>query len=605
MNALLGFLVEHGLVLVIGTTAVLALGVVVMTCQRSPVHRQRVGELTVAAWLVWVVLTCVPLPRMSFDVPYSSASTTSIETPAERIDAATIALPEELIAATVPVDAQRQPAIPVAGVIESDSFAFAPLSSHVASRSTALDWPRVIAGAYVAGVALTACWICLGHVLLRRLMRGAREPEPWLAVMFEQLTPPTGVRLLVSERLSRPMSCGILRPVIVLPSECVERGREGQLRQVLRHELAHVAQRDAVGHALFNLVLPLLYCHPLYWLVRRGTFLARELVADDRAVAGEGDKALYVRELIALAARRLGAGPASARLNVMGIFESTTHFYRRMHMLLQRQAPLATRCSKWWRFTAATAASLVIAGSSLFVGVDRAHAQNFEPRDEDVARLRDERDQLRRQVDELKTMVKEMSQVVEALRKQSADSSAAVKQLTEDQKLAQTTFRDKLTTASETLSRGSDAAAASSVEQRTRLQRQQAADEWAARLQPQTGRREAEAVSHRVQLDLIALANACIEADGNLKLKQVELERINRLVNDKAGSEIELHRAQVELEIAQRKARLFRAMAEAALRGAEAEYQNAKRQVEQGLMPTSAVQEAESKLLVLKLIVSN
>jgi hypothetical protein len=608
MNALVGFVVEHGVVLLTGTTVILALGAVVMTCQRSPVHRQRVGELTVAAWLAWLVLTCVPLPRVSLDAAPTQIPGTETEAPtvvSEPIGVAEPAPPSELLTRPVLEEQLSQPerSVSVAGVIESGSLTVAPLAIDVAPRTARFEWPRVIGGAYVAGVVVATLWIVLGHILLRRLIGSAQEPEEWLAQIVGQLCPLRNARLLVSERVSRPMSCGIFRPVVVLPSECVERGLEGQLVQVLRHELAHVAQRDAVGHALFNLVLPLLYFHPLYWLVRRGTFLARELVADDRAAADAGSKESYVRELIALAARRLGAGPASGRLNVIGIFESTTHFYRRMHMLLQRQTPLATGCSKWWGFTAATTASLILAASSLFVGVDRAHAQANDARDEEVARLRSERDELRREVEQLRGLVKEMNQVLDGMRKEAANSSSALARLMEDQKLAQMKRDQRAAAEGEMLSRGADAAGAA-VDQGTRLPRHQAEEQ--AALQPsQHPRHGTEMVSHKVQLDLIALANACIEAEGNRKLQRVEFDRIKKLGGENIVSQSELLRAEVGLEMAERKARLFRAMAEASLRGAEAELKHVKDLAAKGFMSTGDVQQAESKLLVLKLIVSN
>src|SRR4051794_10481037 len=52
-------------VLLCGSTAVLALGCVALAMQRSPIHRQRVGEITIAAVIAWLLLTLLPLPRWS------------------------------------------------------------------------------------------------------------------------------------------------------------------------------------------------------------------------------------------------------------------------------------------------------------------------------------------------------------------------------------------------------------------------------------------------------------------------------------------------------------------------------------------------------------
>ena len=82
--------------------------------------------------------------------------------------------------------------------------------------------------------------------------------------------------------------------------------RATALRCVLRHELTHVARRDALGQLLFNLAFPLFYFHPLYWWLRSRVHLAAELIADDRAVDGEA-KPCYVQALIDLARRRAAA----------------------------------------------------------------------------------------------------------------------------------------------------------------------------------------------------------------------------------------------------------------------------------------------------------
>jgi len=75
MSNLTAFLVEHGSLLLTGATLLMVIGALCMACQRSPASRQRTGELTVLAVLVWTVLACLPLPRFALDDVWPNAMT--------------------------------------------------------------------------------------------------------------------------------------------------------------------------------------------------------------------------------------------------------------------------------------------------------------------------------------------------------------------------------------------------------------------------------------------------------------------------------------------------------------------------------------------------
>jgi protein involved in polysaccharide export with SLBB domain len=166
--------------------------------------------------------------------------------------------------------------------------------------------------------------------------------------------------------------------VILLPASLLRDDRGTQLRQVLLHELGHVHQRDGWGSLLFCVTLPVLYFHPLYWWLRRGAELARELVADDWAARADGKEA-YVTELVALARTRVAGsiGPVGA----VGILQVRSHFYRRMRMLLQRHRPLATRCSTPCRAAMGVLAVALVIGMASVLGVGPARAQSATPAD--------------------------------------------------------------------------------------------------------------------------------------------------------------------------------------------------------------------------------
>src|SRR5207248_1171767 len=100
--------------------------------------------------------------------------------------------------------------------------------------------------AYLAGAALLLGRWLFGHVVLWRLLRNAEPAPQAVERLFRKVASGRArPRLLVSQRLRVPMSCGLLRPAVVVPSALCEPDAEQALRWVFAHELTHLERRDA------------------------------------------------------------------------------------------------------------------------------------------------------------------------------------------------------------------------------------------------------------------------------------------------------------------------------------------------------------------------
>ena len=91
------------------------------------------------------------------------------------------------------------------------------------------DWARAAVDAYILIAGLLLLRFGLGLALSARLARRSQQTD--LAGIRE------------SDRISSPVTLGILRPVIVLPPDWRERDSE-RLDAVLAHEHSHIARRD-------------------------------------------------------------------------------------------------------------------------------------------------------------------------------------------------------------------------------------------------------------------------------------------------------------------------------------------------------------------------
>jgi hypothetical protein len=63
MTHLIDATLSNGPALLAGVTLLLTFGCLAVAAHRSPVHRQRLAELAIAATLIWVILAVTPLPR--------------------------------------------------------------------------------------------------------------------------------------------------------------------------------------------------------------------------------------------------------------------------------------------------------------------------------------------------------------------------------------------------------------------------------------------------------------------------------------------------------------------------------------------------------------
>jgi len=199
------------------------------------------------------------------------------------------------------------------------SFDFAPLStappsappeaaaSGVAATSApAPVWPWLL-GLYGVGVAWLVVRLVRQVVILRRLVResepAGREPTRRLSGLRKRAGIGRRVGLRRVRGLASPLTLGVFRPVILLPSDLLRTLQARELDLVLLHELVHVKRHDLAIHWLTSLVSIVYFFHPAAWLLARRIASEREQVADELAMQeGEAAPMLYGETLIKVAA---------------------------------------------------------------------------------------------------------------------------------------------------------------------------------------------------------------------------------------------------------------------------------------------------------------
>jgi len=109
------------------------------------------------------------------------------------------------------------------------------------------------------------------------------------------------VAVLIHADVAAPLTCGIVRPAIVLPAQALAWGDQ-EVRQALIHELEHIRRADWPIHIATRLVCAIYWFNPLVWIAWRQLSLEAERACDD-AVLGIAERTAYAQQLVTLARR--------------------------------------------------------------------------------------------------------------------------------------------------------------------------------------------------------------------------------------------------------------------------------------------------------------
>ena len=245
---------------------------------------------------------------------------------------------------------------PVAAVVVSSPYTvFAPLAAFVQPGWDALPASRVehpalapLAAApaafapgsvpftpaawgallWLVGVTLLIGRTLAGFGILRRLRRQAhvQREGPLFAALRQAraaLDCHPGVDVATSPSIRSPMVLGILRPLIVVPADLVQRLRGDELTLVLMHELAHVRRCDNLTLLLQRLVTAALFFHPAVWLCGRMLRREAEQACDDLVVGVTARPEAYARGLTLVAEEAAHSNPRTRRVPMMSTFAAT------------------------------------------------------------------------------------------------------------------------------------------------------------------------------------------------------------------------------------------------------------------------------------------
>jgi bla regulator protein blaR1 len=258
-----------------------------------------------------------------------------------------------------------------------------------------LRWiSRGLVFTYGAGVSIGLGSVFLGIWGSAWVVRRGRFPSPATGRHYRSL-PFDGrsarPRLLISDRVGRPVLLGILRSSILIPRDLDEPDSADRLRLSLLHELAHAEDDDHRYGPAATLAQAIWFFLPPVWWIRDQMKLDQEFLADRRAVAHFGTSGGYASSLVDLASSSVG-GPVQGPAPVVARPVSAgprvaSALFQRVQMLLKCPFAIEGETPLWWRWSTAMTLTLATLAASCLTLRGLAGWSEASPRPvEDVAR---------------------------------------------------------------------------------------------------------------------------------------------------------------------------------------------------------------------------
>ncbi len=151
-----------------------------------------------------------------------------------------------------------------------------------AGAPAGLDWPLVLAVAWIAGAAIALLRLLLHYARLRRAARPV--PAAWLR-WLRDAAPDVNPRRVRVHPEGPAVLWSLPRSLILLPPDFGPRdANDATPALILRHELTHARRGDAYWSLAMEMASALLWFHPLAWLARPRFRLDQELACDAAAL---------------------------------------------------------------------------------------------------------------------------------------------------------------------------------------------------------------------------------------------------------------------------------------------------------------------------------
>jgi beta-lactamase regulating signal transducer with metallopeptidase domain len=156
---------------------------------------------------------------------------------------------------------------------------------------------------------MITAWAIVALALMLRLLGNWRHSH-WLVRESSPSDIEADVPVRTSRHVSEPVVVGIVRPVILLPTDLLTRLAPSESQAVMAHELWHVRRRDNLGAMLHAVIEALFWFHPLVWWIGAQLMREREHACDEAVIDAGHERCTYASALLNVCRCSIGAANA-------------------------------------------------------------------------------------------------------------------------------------------------------------------------------------------------------------------------------------------------------------------------------------------------------
>jgi len=204
----------------------------------------------------------------------------------------------DAVPSMVPITASTKSPAPAASVAHPIVQAVAAPARAAPRMPDVWGWALIAWAVGAAGVLAMPLAGLISLTMLARRARAIADPGVVAAAgrLSVELRLPRPVTLL-EMTAALPMTWGIFRPRVLLPSEAVDWPPE-RLDAVLLHEFGHVLRRDCLAEWVARIACAAYWFHPLAWVAARRLAKEREAACDDLVLSRGQDAPAYAGHLL-------------------------------------------------------------------------------------------------------------------------------------------------------------------------------------------------------------------------------------------------------------------------------------------------------------------
>jgi beta-lactamase regulating signal transducer with metallopeptidase domain len=130
-----------------------------------------------------------------------------------------------------------------------------------------LNWINILLGIWLIGAIVFGLYFYIMHIRFRKSIRDAVPVTNEYVLEWQKYNSTfRPIKIKQSDRISSPLTFGVLKPTIVLP-DIIELYEEEELKHILAHEYVHIRRFDYAIKIILAATLSIHWFNPFVWLM--------------------------------------------------------------------------------------------------------------------------------------------------------------------------------------------------------------------------------------------------------------------------------------------------------------------------------------------------